>query len=45
MFKVIITWAKAESEEVMFNTKEEAEEFIKDVVSPGSNIRWQIIEE
>ena len=45
MYKVIITWAGTEQEETNFDKKEDAENYIKDVVSPGSNIHACIVEE
>ena len=44
MYKVILTWAGTETEETIFETKEEAEQYIKDVVAPGSNSHVTMIE-
>ena len=45
MFKVTITWAGSENEEYTFESREEAEHFIKDTVPPCGNIRVSIKEE
>lgn len=45
MFMVTITWAGSESEEYTFESREEAERFIKDVAPPCGNIRVSIKEE
>ena len=44
MYKVIVTWARTETEETTFETRKEAEQYVKDVVAPGSNSHAQIIE-
>ena len=44
MYKIILTWAENETEEALFETKEEAEQYIKDVVAPGSNSHATMIE-
>ena len=37
MYHVTITWAGSESETDDFETKEEAEKFLEDVIGPGTN--------
>ena len=44
MYKVILTWARTETEEIIFETKEEAEQYVKHIVAPGSNSYATIIE-
>lgn len=34
MVKVVITWAGTEKEEYKFNTRKEAEKFVKDILGP-----------
>ncbi len=36
-FKVILNWAGCESEETYHDTEEEAKQYIRDIVAPGSN--------
>ena len=44
MYKVILTWARNNTEEIVFDTIEEAEQYIKDAVAPGSNSNATVTE-
>ena len=44
MYKVILTWERTETEETEWETREEAEQYVKDIVAPGSNSHAEIIE-
>lgn len=37
MYHVVISWAGSESETTDWETEEEAKEYLKDVIGPGTN--------